>query len=216
MLIGAKAHRIALGTPAYRRLVDAEHVTQALRLASAIAAHGKRWALAGYNVQDTACVAHSRNVLVHWAEKIEARWLLMVDADTHHVDPGPVLEMLEQAHVRGAAVVAAPVRMRKRTDGHNARVLKDGALAALPEAEFRGRVVEVEAIGSAFMAIDIDWIRRTWPDQPWFQFVHVPGPAPTRLGEDIAFCLGVRERGGTILCDGRFEPRHEGADYPIT
>lgn len=202
--------RVALGTPCYRRQVDMMHVEQALRLMMACT-QASGFEFVGVTRTDSCNLDWSRNSLLTYALDANCDWLVMVDADTYHVEAKDTLRMVAHAESLGAAVVAAPVKMRRRSDGYNVRRREGDKLVHFND--WRGEVSPVDAIGTAFMAINCRWIRRSWPDQPWFLTTHLPGPKPERVGEDINFCLEVRQRGGMILCDGRFEPRHEGAEY---
>lgn len=151
-------------------------------------------------------------MLVAKARDAKCDWLLMCDADTYYPVPAAIAAMLHEGTQRRAAVIAAPVQMRKRT-GYNVKRGED----LLTADDFRSRVVEVDGIGSAFMAIRLGWIAQEWPLSPWFRFIHHEGRQPSTTGEDYAFCAGVKERGGLILADGRFEPAHVGAtDESIT
>lgn len=156
---------------------------------------------------DTCAVDKARNMLVAKARDAKCDWLLMCDADTYYPGPPAIATMLHEGNQRKAAVIAAPVRMRKRADGFN---VKRGD-SLLAEEDFRGRVVEVDGIGTAFMAVRLGWLVQEWPLSPWFEFKHHEGYQPKTTGEDYSFCQGVRQRGGLILADGRFEPAHVGA-----
>lgn len=210
-IIGQRRLRIAVGTPCYRRQVDVMHVQQIMRLMLACSPQSG-FELVGHTYTDTCNVDRSRNLLVTYALKAKCDWLLMVDADTHHVAEADTVRMIKTGETYGAAVIAAPVKMRRRSDGYNVRRREGGQLAKFEG--WRGEVGQVDAIGTAFFAVNCGWIRQRWPEQPWFQTLHLPGETPTSIGEDISFCHEVGKREGLILCDGRFEPRHEGADYP--
>ena len=78
--------------------------------------------------------------------------------------------------------------------------------------KYAGKLVQCERIGAAFMAVNLRFLEDIMPEPPWF--VHearMMGQREERLhayGEDAGFCIAVRARGGTILCDGRFLPKH--------
>jgi hypothetical protein len=209
--------RIAYAVPAYRRQVDVGHVHQAIALGATLMALSKRYQLAGFYFTDSCSIDWARNQLLHHALKVEADWLLMCDADTFHgalPNETPthnsaldVLSMIAHGAQYAAAVIAAPVKMRNR-HGYNVFDL-DGRKLVDPDL-FRGQVLPVDRIGTAFMAINVGWIRECWPAQPWFVTQQLPGEEPTKVGEDISFCDGVRSRGGEILAYGLFEPRHIG------
>jgi hypothetical protein len=204
--------RLFVMTPAYRNQVDSGLIGAHVRLVARTLTGGPVRYL-GFSAWDGSSVEWSRNKLLADALRSQADWGLFVDADTVWEDATAVERMILDGERRRAAVVAAPVRLRGR-GGYNARRVQAPQLLDLPESEFRGRLVEADAVGTAFMAINLAWVREHWPEQPWFLFHQLPGPQPTKLGEDITFCLRVRELGGTVLADGRLEPRHVGAAYP--
>jgi len=198
--------KLAIGIPAYGGKVSMGHVFQGCQLAWAFSKN----MLASPLVLsvDTASVDKARNILVARTRDAGADWLLMCDADTYCPKPPAIFEMLKTGINRGAAVIGAPVKMRKRP-GYN--VSAGEGFEPLAEDTWRGRVVEVERIGTAFTAVNLQWLVANWPDSPWFMFEHLPGPQPDTVGEDFWFCRGVRRRGGLILADGRYEPYHERA-----
>lgn len=192
--------------PAYRNQVHPGHMFAMLELGQAL---GPRvtmtWA-------DTCSLDWARNVLVHSAlNKMPCRWLLMADADTWHPRARDTLLMLHEGDTRKAAVIAAPVQARVASTTYNVATAEGGERNLQPD-EFLGRVIRAERVGTAYMAVNVEWLRATWPVGPWFQSRQIDRGAepPGWLGEDFAFCDGVRARGGTILVDGRFEPTHSG------
>jgi hypothetical protein len=196
--------RLAIGIPAYGGRVSSGHVFQAGNIAAAWTQ--SRMPPPYYIHTDTCAVDKARNMLVAKARDAKCDWLLMCDADTYYPVPAAIAAMIHEGQSRGAAVIAAPVRMRKR-DGYN---VKRGD-ELVPIDDIRGRVAEVDAIGTAFMAVRLGWIAKEWPLSPWFRFIHNEGYQPSTTGEDYAFCQGVKQRGGVILADARFEPVHVGA-----
>jgi len=195
--------RLAVGIPAYASKVSAGHLLQGGQLAWA-------WCRAGlpapfFITVDSCGVDKARNLLIAKSRDAGADWLLMCDADTYYPLPQAIFEMLREGMRRNAAVIGAPVKMRKRP-GYN--VSRGEKYELVPEDEWRKQVIQVDRIGTAFTAIDLTWLTRAWPNSPWFKFEHLEGPAPDTIGEDYWFCNGVRQRGGLILADGRFEPVH--------
>lgn len=79
-----------------------------------------------------------------------------------------------------------------------------GRRGGLPNAD---RLAFVARVSGSCWAINVDWVRRCMPKAPWFLFAYAEGTL-RQLGEDLWFCDEVRKRGGTILCDGRFQPKH--------
>jgi hypothetical protein len=195
--------RLAVGIPAYSSRVSAGHMLQAGQLAWA-------WAKAGlpaplFVTVDTAGVDKARNLLVAKARDAKCDWLLMCDADTYYPIPQAIFQMIHEGDRRQAAVIGAPVKMRKRP-GYN--VSRGEKFALVPEEEWRKQVIAVDRIGTAFTAVNMHWLGDKWPHSPWFKFEHLEGLVPETVGEDYWFCGGVKQRGGTILADGRFEPVH--------
>jgi len=209
--------RLAYAVPAYRRQVDVGHIQQAMALGATMLALRDKWKLAGFYFTDSCSIDWSRNQILHHACAAGADWLLTCDADTFHgVLPGEtagrnnaldILSMIDHGEQYAAAVIAAPVPLRNRT-GYNVIDKEDKRLLSLDE--FRGKVISVDRIGTAFMAINCGWIRAAWPRQPWFVTQQLEGEEPAKIGEDISFCDGVRARGGEILAYGLFEPKHLG------
>jgi len=201
--------KLAIGIPAYRQQVAVGHLYQTANLVKAL--EGSEVELAGILSTDSCSVEWSRNQLVHTALKNGADWLLMCDADTYHSKAGDLLEMMREGQRRGAAVIAAPVKQRGSSGHHNVVVVEGNETRRLTPFEFAGKVLPVQRIGTACMAVSLGWVKDHWPEQPWFQMVQLPGPEPKKVGEDFLFCEHVGDRGGLILADGRFEPVHVGA-----
>lgn len=165
---------------------------------------------------DSCDLGLNRNSFVQAAIDMQAQWLLMCDADTYQLDPRPVLRMLHDGWAKDAPVIAAPVMRR---DGW-LNVLGFENDRPLSRAQLAGDISAVRRIGTAFMAINIPWLARHWPTptedgpwaDPWFHFQQtIKDGRPHHLSEDFWFCDGVRRHGGTVYCDGRFEPKHDGA-----
>lgn len=206
--------RFLVGIPAYRRQVDIGHVYQMMQYA-ALSAQSDRVSLIGMVDADSCSIDWSRNMLMHKAIKQGADWLLMCDADTFWANPADGFNMMIEGENQRAAVIAAPVRRRKARDFNV--VQKDGDKEQrLDPEDFRGKVIEANRIGTAFMAVRCGWFVKNWPEQPWFLTQQLTGPEPKKIGEDYSFCDGVSSRGGKILVDGRFEPIHVGDDVITT
>ena len=166
--------RLALGIPAYRRVVDVGHVHQALALGATMHAYRDRVALAGLFYTDRGLVDAARNQLLAEALGANADVLLMCDADTFHGTALEILRMTADLEVREAAVIAAPVRLRG--GGVNVYAVEDGKPRQLAAPD---GIAPVDRIGTAFMAISCRWVRVHWPEQPWFATRHLPGPMPS-------------------------------------
>lgn len=254
-----------VATPSFKQLVTYEHRTMTLALYAACAAstdafqHMKpgdrllinrkpHFRLVNWHDRSRCSIAGSRNEFLHVSlvglpvsetETVPVDWLLMVDADTSHIDPRPILEMIATGESKDAAVIGAPVLRRDgrynmqregvwddrdpaKPDDIIAMVRQcqaSGVDVYLSDDEFRGKVVPVSRMGAAFMALNCDWFRRHWgawdPSDPWFHMRPTRGlrGEPSEIPEDYNLCDGVRKRGGKLLCDGRLEPLHEGAPY---
>jgi hypothetical protein len=209
--------RVAYAIPAYRRQVDVGHVHQAMALGATFMAKSRDYRLVGLFDTNSCSIDWSRNQILHHSMAVGADWLLTCDADTFHAAlPGEspthntaldVLSMLNHGEQYSAAVIAAPVPMRGR---HGYNVFDKGGSKLMDIELLRGKVTPVDRIGTAFMAINVGWIRDCWPKQPWFVTQQLDGDQPAKIGEDISFCDGVRARGGEILAYGLFEPKHIG------
>lgn len=191
--------RLLVGMPAYRRHVDVGHLYQMMQLASECSRGVVR--LQGFIDVDSCFVDLARNKIVKAALDGGAHWLLMCDHDTWFADPKAITRMVREAHESGAAVIGAPYKQRNQEHLYN--VVKDGE--RVPSF---GSVIEVDRLGTGFMAVNLGWLHEHWPKQPWFWTETLEGDEPSKRSEDYSFCDGVRKRGGVILCDGRFEPVH--------
>jgi hypothetical protein len=201
--------RLSYGVPAYRGQVLDSHIEQALNLLMACLksqarndGHSFLW-LGRSAVTRSCFIELNRNRMIYCALEVKADWLLMVDADVYHFQASDILRMIGDANERGAAAVAPPVRIR----GRNVHAVYRGATIVPPP---KGSMAPVERIGTSMMALNLRWLAENWPEQPWFTTTYCAGRVPDMVGEDLTFCDGVRERGGVILADGRFEPEHVG------
>ena len=132
---------------------------------------------------------------------------MILDADRfEEAERGPCTVGLIGAPVRGRGVGDAGV------------CVQDAQLQPLTLAALRGQITPVYRLGGACIAVNLRWLRQHWPVGPWFRMVHAPGdlreieagtgrPHHGR-GEDYDFCEGIHQRGGRVLCDGRFVPEH--------
>ena len=204
--------KLVLATPAYRRLVDVEHVVQGISLRMACL-EDRRFAFHGFSFADSYSLDWARNRLLHGALLTGADWLITVDADVYHRRASDILAMVADGDRLGAAVIAAPVRTRGNQAMFNARERRGADYFPIELERMQGQIIEVDAVGTGFMAIHCPWFRRFWPEQPWFLTRHLPGAEPRILSEDLSFCEGVKDRGGRVMVDGRFVPIHHGAEH---
>lgn len=123
-------------------------------------------------------------------------------------------------HRTGVGLIGAPVRGRGGAQGvcvHGVKSAERGDEPGLtywsvgPEKleDLRGRVQPVGRIGGACIAVNCGWLRSHWRQGPWFEMKHdYSGRPKNARGEDYSICDGIWERGGVVLCDGRFVPEH--------
>jgi hypothetical protein len=210
--------KLGVGIPAYGSSLDVGHAGMWLALGVALVQSQEKFQLASFANYHINGVDLCRNTMMFDAIDAGCDWLLMVDADTYHYagleaigDNGvDVLQMVMDGERAGAAAIGAPVRVRgKSTYIYNIRPPDGKDLP--PDDVWRGRVFEVSHIGAAFAAYNLKWLRKHWPEGPWFMNVPARSGRPRyEIGEDVFFCAQARGLGGTILCDGRFEPKHVG------
>lgn len=132
------------------------------------------------------------------------------DADRgQYANPdGLLLDIAGVARTNGVGLVGAPVRGRGLGD---AGICVQGLAGSGPlEArQVLGRVQTVGRIGGACIAVNCGWLRRYWPQGPWFVMEHdYAGRPKNARGEDYWICDGISARGGAVVCDGRFVPAH--------
>lgn len=134
----------------------------------------------------------------------------------------PIEGLSAQGHPREVALVGAPVRGRGVGDnGVCVQRLKSAPAPdepgfdywcsgePMPLGELAGKVLPVGRIGGACIAVNCDWLRRHWPNGPWFVMEHDYSDRPkNKRGEDYWICDGIWKRGGAVVCDGRFVPEH--------
>jgi len=133
------------------------------------------------------------------------------DADrsaTASIENGTVVlhPIVPPGQYSGVGLVGAPVRGRGGSQGVcvQSREGKAWGLDAL-----RGRIQPVGRIGGACIGVNLNWLRKHWPKPPWFEMQHDYSERPrTACGEDYSVCDGIYQRGGVVLCDGRFVPEH--------
>ena len=116
----------------------------------------------------------------------------------------------------GVALIGAPVHGRGVGDAgvcvQKLELDVDGGYRAGRQASLEslaGKVQAVGRIGGACIAVNCGWLRQHWPKGPWFEMVHDYSERPRNVrGEDYSICDGIWQRGGVVLCDGRFVPSH--------
>lgn len=152
---------------------------------------GSGW-LGRIHVVSTPLIANARNQLTQEGMRTDTDWLLFVDSDVHHGWPADILNMLNKGEESKAAIIAAPYQLRNGTYPLDAR------------DDVRERAI----MPTGMMAINLNWLREHMPSPPWFTIIDHPNTMAV-TGEDEWFCMEVRKRGGTVLCDSRFIAKHE-------
>lgn len=206
---------LTVAVPAYRQQC---HISFAYMMASLVTFTNVNRLPLYLHFCDSGHLDWARNMLLWTAIKSGADWCLFCDADTSCTDAPGIYRMLQTGNAQRAAVIAAPMKMRNRP-GYNVVQgvgTPDQRLAA--EDELTGKVVEVDRIGTGFMAISLGWLMKNWAPgkdpEPWFHVDKVPckglgeGQHPERVGEDYHFCDHVHRRGGLVLADGRLDVQH--------
>lgn len=210
---------LAIGLPVYGGMVVAQATRMWLQLGAALAMTPDRFMFRGITIVDACGVDVSRNRLIAELLPTQANWVLMVDADTWHEDPGDILRMISDADrincgeagsvmTGRIAAVAAQVPRRDPNDTRNMvyRMVGDERhIATLgPQLE------PIDMAATAMMAINLDFIRAKADEwkPPWFKFAYRAGDVKPVLSEDMYFCVEVDKHDGMILGDGRFRANH--------
>jgi hypothetical protein len=138
------------------------------------------------------------------------------------------LQPIQMPPNNGIGLIGAPVRGRGVGDNGVCVQRRRGIFASTgysepePDADARsyvgdqlsldeigGRILPVARIGGACIGVNCAWLRKHWPQGPWFMMEHdYTGRPKNARGEDYWICDGVWNRGGVVLCDGRFVPEH--------
>lgn len=228
---------LAIGTPAYGGHIDREHAGMWFSLGFAMRdTQAVILPTLGPLTPDVQPTCQARNRLLKQAIEARADWLLSIDADVVHDGGGELnggydlIQMVLDGQRRGAAIIGAAVPQRSG-DPHLMAYKETTASGYDPDTgvhqENRGGagfrpidaadvdecgdganlVIPVARVSGSCWAINVDWVARCMPNPPWFTFAYKDGTL-RQLGEDMWFCDRVRERGGAILCDRRFTPRH--------
>jgi hypothetical protein len=198
--------RVSWSCPAYGGQV-VNGVTDMLWLAASYAHKYDDLKFIGWQRRDRADCGSARDELILTAmNEMEADWLIQFDRDTYTCEIDKVADMVRVGQQEGAALVGAPCLMRNNK-GYQYNVQVTAGKWAHPD-EFKGKVVQVDAIGAGLIAINLNWLKEHFPEQPWFQPVRLKGPIVNTIGVDIVFCGMTQHHGGVVLADGRIEPVH--------
>lgn len=202
--------KLGFAVPAYGSNIDAGHIAMWMSLGAMMAYNEEQFVLADLQAPSVSNVDLARNKILSRGIKAGCDWLVMVDADTFHDGGADILRMVKTGHERQCAMIGAPVRC-KSTGVANVMKKRNGGIDHVLIEEIKGVVTEVDRVGSAVIAINVPWIKEHWPRSPWFATVHFDrglDDEPGVMGEDFFFCDMARDKGGLILCDGRFNPDH--------
>lgn len=209
-----KLLNLFIGVPAYGGLVHANQARMWLELGNTIGGSGERFALGGIGYADINGVDRARNFLLALAMQHNADWLLMIDADTW-VEPNgdqdagfQLMRMISDADRLDATIVGAPVVKRALPgDPHELMVYRidpkieaPGKLGEASLGTVRG-LVPIDALATAVFAVNVRKIGELTFEAPR----HLG-----ELGEDLSFCLKVREAGGGVYVDTRVTTGHLG------
>lgn len=186
--------KVGVGIPAFNSTVDAGHIGMWLSFGSALAYNETRFELVYFSAISVSNVDIVRNKLTHAALEAGCDWFIMVDADNYIEDGSALLRMIRVADDRNneshdIAMIGMPVVCR--SEGHPVNV--HGSHNRV------GNVSEATRIGSAIIAINLNWLREHWPTPPWFVTIPEEGSHKAKVGEDFYFCDSVLSRGAKIL-----------------
>lgn len=185
--------KVGVGIPAFNSTVDVGHAGMWLSFGSALAYNEERFELVYFKAKSISNIDIVRNELTQEALDANCDWLVMVDADNFIDDGSDLLRMIRAADDcnkdSDVAMIGMPVVCR--CEGHPVNV--HGLHNRV------GNLSECTRIGSAIIAINLNWVRKHWATPPWFVTVTLEGSVKTKVGEDFYFCDGVTSRGGKTL-----------------
>lgn len=199
--------KLAIGTPAYRGEIASSQMLMYMQLGAALARlkdKGEMEPVMISNV-DVCGVERARNLLVAYAMKSGADWLLMIDSDTWAEQGSELARMILEAPE--CAMVGAAVRTRGhpglnvyRWDQNDRKHFQIGLSSSLQN---RGipNYQEVDAIGGAIIALNL--LRIGSLDFRWLY-----REDGTTMSEDLYFCRRLREHNQRIFVDVRVRTLH--------
>lgn len=160
-------------------------------------------AAAGHTMElsyaDELGVDHVRNAALERARKTELDWLVMQDADVF-AGCAPILEMVECGIEHGAAIVTAPVMLRRNDIVTNVE----------PEPT-SSEPYQGETSGAGLIAIriaEIDRIAEGY-DGPWFvRSYHDKRQTRVAVTGDLYFSGLVKARGGRLVVHAGIPTTH--------
>lgn len=147
-------------------------------------------------------IAEVRNRLVMEALENECTHLIMMDTDQEY-PPNTITKLL--AHDLDA-VGALVYRRYPPFDPVVLRTGKNGGFIKLPEEElFSGKLLEVDATGCGCIMFNTNVFLNV--PYPWFEFMPTEGRT-AGMGEDIGFCVKLRDAGYGVFVDTSIEVEH--------
>lgn len=182
--------KIAIAIPAYKQSV---HIGVAFAIARDMAAARDL----GWQVELTSTDCNSievaRNLIVHRAEQIGARLLLMMDSDTLPIPAeGGLQSMWDAMCETGAAYVGAAVPVR-------------GGESMNCEPARPGEVYE-GICGTGYCLLDLHRLRNL--PRPWFTVELARDGMSKAVGSDIGFCRRVQAAGLVSAVNFRLPMAH--------
>lgn|SRR3990167_566489 len=149
-------------------------------------------------------ISLSRNNSMREALRWGADWLFFWDDDTQIKDTNFFNTMKDTAYKYDATIVGLPYRLGTPDEIiYNVADKVNGEYTHYRELPSEPK--EVDALGTGAMLINIAWIRKNWPEPPYFQVINNKIDA---ISEDYFFCEGVKERGGKVILEPRIKTTH--------
>lgn len=142
-----------------------------------------------------------RNDLVKQAQLDGCTDILMMDTDQMYPDA----DMIQKLLAHKLPVVGAKVHRRYPPFDPILLRGKLGELKPIPDDEIvGGGLVKVDAIGCGCVMFDMAVFDEI--ENPWFELT--TGPAGVPIGEDVGFCMKLKERGIDIIVDCSIDVKH--------
>lgn len=178
--------RIAIGLSVYRGAICAEQVYLWLDLGEAINRAKDEFMIGSFQYQDKCGLEGMRNALVYAAMQSNSDWLFMIDPKFYVIPtedyPSPgvsILKMIDDAAKKDAALITAMCHRDKE------------------------KIIETDIAELNIAAINLNFLRKNWPQPPWFTTKMGKMDSTYLTCSDVLFCQGIKERAGHIFIDGR-------------
>jgi len=187
--------KIGVGVPAYKGVIAAGQSKMWTHFGASVVKNSGRVQLHAMFDVDQCGIDHARNMIVEASIAGELQWVLMVDSDTWCEPGGALVQMIIDAHEKGAAIVGAPVVMKDGVTANVFRYNEEKILRPIVVEQSR-EMFEVDGVGGAIIAVNLKKVGDTR-----FRFTE-------RTGEDLEFCHQLRQRGERVFCDPRIRTLH--------